>query len=551
MIKLENVSFRYEQRAQATVKNIDLDIKPGERVLLAGRTGCGKSTLLKIMNGLIPSCSSGEFTGCAYLDGRPTHVFSPSQLGKIVGTVYQNPDDQLFAMTAGDEAAFALENQGLPPEEIKARVEETLHKVGLAGLAERNIHALSGGQRKRLALASVLVTRPRALILDEPVSQLNPQAVSGFLDFLLELNLVHGITLIVVEHRVHELAAYFPRLCLMSEGSLVYDGKTDDVWSFIEGKGFLGLREPQCVTLCRRLGISPPLADAGLLAEKISAGLGGQRPAYEGNLPSLCKPGERAILADRVSFTYPGGQKAVLKDVSFAVCQGETVAIMGNNGAGKSTLLNLLAGLEQPGVGSIELLGGSVKKNRHNVAYLRQEPDLMLLCQSVREEIAFGPGKTAESIADTAEKLGLTKLMADYPLALSKGQRLRVILAALLAGQPGLLLLDEPTTGQDCQSLLDIKDLLSFYREQGGTVLFCTHDTELAAEIAGRVLVFEEGVLIKDGPPHEVFTDCEATGRGGLNTLPMLGLGRLLSFPPMLNVEEVAGYVRAASMGRG
>ena len=551
MIRLENVSFRYERREHATVKSISLDIKPGERVLLAGRTGCGKSTLLKIMNGLIPTCSKGEFSGRAYLDGRESVRYSPAQLGAIIGTVYQNPDDQLFAMTVGDEVAFALENQGLPQNEISVRVEETLCKAGLSGMAERNIRALSGGQKQRLALASALVTRPKALILDEPISQLNPQAVKSFLDFLLELNRDYGIMLIVVEHRVHELAAFFPRLCLMNEGRLIYDGETEKVWGFIDRVGFLGLREPQCVTLCRRLGIKPPLADTGLLAERLKAGLQGRYQAHAPIMRCCVKSNELALKTDGVFFTYPGGREAALKNVSFEIHKGEAVAVMGNNGAGKSTLLNLLPGLEQPETGKIELLGGSVRKNMHKVAYLRQEPDLMLLCQSVREEIAFGPGKTCACVENTAIKLGLFSLMDDYPLALSKGQRLRVILAALLASRPEILLLDEPTTGQDCQSMLDIKNMLDFYRKNDGTVLFCTHDTELAAEIADRVLLFEAGSLLKDGTTREILTDDELVRRGGLNPLPMLTLSRLIGCSPMLDVEEVASHVSAAVVGRG
>ena len=552
MVRLESVRFRYEKRDEATIKDINLSICQGERVLISGRTGCGKSTLLKIVSGLIPSMSGGEFQGQAWIDGMSTKDTSPARLGEIIGTVYQNPDDQLFAMTVEDEVAFALENRGVSPEVVKTRVHETLSAVGLDGMEERSIHALSGGQRQRLALASVLVTRPKVLILDEPVSQLNPQAVSDFLQLLLQLNEQQGITLIVVEHRVHELAAYFPRLVLMSEGSIIYDGQTAGVWDFVGETSPYGLREPENIQLSRLLGLSPLISNSGKLAESICKVSGNNfaKVANPRPRPILSCEGNTVASFSNIEFTYPGGKEKVLKNISFAVCQGEVVALMGNNGAGKSTALNLLAGLTIQDKGKIELLGSSVKQNAHKVGYLRQEPDLMLLRSSVYKEVAFGPKKSKEEIEKVLNELDLYRYFDDYPLALSKGQRLRVVLASLLAGKPELLLLDEPTTGQDYQSLVDIKKMIAFYKNEGGSVLFCTHDSELAADIADRVIVFEKGMLIKDDTPERVFCDSELIQRGGLNPLPMLILSRLLGIPPLIRVKEVADYVGKTALGR-
>ena len=549
MIRLEGVSFRYEKREQTTLKEIDLAVNAGERVLISGRTGCGKSTLLKIISGLIPSMSKGEFCGHAWVDDLLTTTVSPTRFGELIGTVYQNPDDQLFAMTVEDEVAFALENRGVAPELVKKRVEETLTQVGLAGLEQRSIHALSGGQRQRLALASVLVTRPKALILDEPVSQLNPQAVSDFLHLLLKLNEEQGITLIVVEHRVHELANYFPRLVLMSEGRIIYDGLTENVWDFIGETNPYGLREPENIQLSRLLGIKPVIAESQALAQHISK-VFEKKLAEPVNISCSTVYKDKVVEFSRVGFIYPGSAERALCDISFSLGRGEVVVLMGNNGAGKSTVLNLLAGLSTPDTGQVHLLGGSVPKNAYKVGYLRQEPDLMLLRSSVYKEVAFGPEKSKAEIDLVLRELSLYEYLNDYPLALSKGQRLRVLLAALLASKPKLLLLDEPTTGQDYQSLLDIKKMINSYKKEGGSVLFCTHDSELAADMADRVLLLEKGTLLKDDNPEYIFCDKELLQRGGLNPLPMLNLSELLGIPPFLRVKEVANYVGKTALGR-
>ncbi len=551
MIRLEQVGFRYATRTEPTLENINLLIHSGERVLIAGRTGCGKSTLLKVINGLIPACSKGFFSGSAMIDGLDTCRCTPEEMGMVVGTVYQSPDDQLFAMTVKDEVGFVLENQGISAALIEVRVAEALRQVGLQGLEKRSIHALSGGQRQRLALASVLVSRPKVLILDEPLSQLNPRAVSDFLQLLLELNQEFGITLIVVEHRIHELHTFFPRLVLLSRGRLVYDGLIQMAWETIGGNVRYGLREPQAVRLSRQLGICPLEADGVRLAGRIKQEyrLKTDVPEEKAAVRYQATVAKKAVVVNRVCFTYPGMKQPVLNDICLSLDQGEVVALMGNNGAGKSTLLNLLCGLIKPDRGEISIMGGTVKANSHRIGFLRQEPDLMLLRQSVLEEIAWGGGKEQARIEELLQQLGLADKAADYPLALSKGQRLRVVLAALLAKGPELLLLDEPTSGQDYRSMLDIRQLIDRYRQSGGTVLFCTHDVELAADIADRVLLFAAGQLIDDGSPHNVLVKKESIERGGLVFPPMLAISKALGMKAAITVKEVAAHVHTAVVG--
>lgn len=546
MLKIDKVSYRYANRKVNTLNNISLSIMPQEMVLIAGRTGCGKSTLLKAVNGLLLGTNGGSFSGDILFDNKSIMNMRPEEVGLLVGTVYQSPDDQLFAMTVEDEAGFVLENQGLPSEEIRERVQETLQKVGLEGLEKRSIYALSGGQRQRLALASVLINKPKILILDEPVSQMNPGGVADFLKLLSELN-AEGITIIVVEHRVHELAKFFRRLVLMYEGSIVFDGDIANAWGRIPNVSKYGLRRPQNVVLCEDLGLSRLSMNTDevikLIKEECTV-----RPAFGAAMPR--SGAELCLKVVDLFYRYPSAADNTLRGISFELCRGEVVALMGCNGAGKSTLLNILAGLEEETGGQAELLGGSVFDNAYRVAFLRQDPDLMLLADTVTEEIHWHNKAIDENVAQALmTELDLADKAADFPPALSKGQRLRVVLAALLAKKPEILLLDEPTTGQDQQSLLDIKNIIAAYTGKGGTVLFCTHDVELVTEIADRVLVMEAGVLIAEGTPSEVLSDRSVLAEGGLSLPPMLKISEALGLGSLITLKEVEACVSKTALG--
>ena len=461
MLKIDNLSYRYPSRKQFTLKNINLTLADGEMLLLAGRSGCGKSTLIKAVSGLLGSEERGELQGAIYLQGEDISKWPPEKTGQLVGTVYQSPDDQLFAMTVADEVGFALENQGEELEVIARKVSETLELVGLGGFEDYSIHKLSGGQRQRLALASILVTRPGLLILDEPVSQMNPQGVQSFMQLLVRLNREAGIAILMIEHRVNELCKYFSRLAVMRDGRIVYDGLVKDAWQAMTGRTDLGLREPQTVKLCRALQLSELTTDQGKIVRM---------------LRNECEPAEAAaqaqpagqqqplIEARDLYYTYPGSKEPTLKKLQFTLYQGQITAIMGFNGAGKSTLMNLLAGLTQTQQGSMLLEGKPVDKQLGKIGYLRQEPDLMLLADTVREELCWKNHTiTQQELQQLLEHMNLAEYADDFPLALSKGQRLRVVLGAMLAKKPALLLLDEPTTGQDEQSLAEIRRLLLDY----------------------------------------------------------------------------------------
>ncbi len=549
MLKIENLSYRYQSREQKTLKNINLTLADGEMLLLAGRSGCGKSTLIKAISGLLGSEERGDLEGKIYLAGEDVTLWPPEKIGQLVGTVYQSPDDQLFAMTVADEVGFALENQGEEEAVIKKKVSETLAMVGLAGFEEYSIHKLSGGQRQRLALASILITRPKLLILDEPVSQMNPQGVQSFMQLLVKLNKEAGIAILMVEHRVNELYQYFSRLAVMQNGQIIYDGTLAEAWEKLTGRPDLGLREPQSVKLCRALELAEITTQQTKIIEMIHKECI-INTAEEKN--SLRQVTQEAILeVNNVTFSYPGSKQPTLKNLSFTLAAGEITALMGFNGAGKSTLMNLIGGLAHLRHGSITLAGKDITKALGSVGYLRQEPDLMLLADTVREELCWKNHTiTPEKLTKLLEQLNLTEYADDFPLALSKGQRLRVVLGAMLAKQPKLLLLDEPTTGQDERSLSEIRKLLLAYKNNGGSVFICTHDLELAAQVTDRVIVLRQGEIIANAATHEVLSDNDLLCEGGLTSPTILPICARLGVPPCITVEEVQSYVRKAAVGR-
>lgn len=560
MLRIEDVSYRYQSRKEFTLKHVDLTLAEGEMVLLAGRSGCGKSTLIKIISGLVSEEGGGVLQGRIVLAGQDITWWPPEKIGQLAGTVYQTPDDQLFAMTVADEAGFALENQGAGPDEIREAVAETLAKVGLSGMENYGIHQLSGGQRQRLALASILITRPRLLILDEPVSQMNPQGVQAFMGLLQELNRQEKISILMIEHRVNELAGYFSRLAVMQKGRIVYDGPIEEAWPVLGEDREMGVREPQSVKLGRLLGLSRLTSDTRetirLIRRECEIRRGqGESPTFSMERLEIGRfsPERKfspVIEARDLVYRYRGANEDTLRGLSFALYGGQITALMGSNGAGKSTLLNLLGGLERQTKGVLLLAGNPLSEQLGEIGYLLQESDLMLLADTVKEELAWkNKEMTPERSRELLAKLHLTDNGGDFPLALSKGQRLRVVLGAMLAKKPRLLLLDEPTTGQDEASLAEIQKLLLLFKAEGGSVFICTHDTELASRIADRIILLARGRILADGGTAEVLGNRLLLQKSGLTAPAVLDIAEALEIPTCITEKEVTRYVHAAVVG--
>ncbi len=552
LIEIDKLTFTYGSRSSPTIAGITLTVDEGEFVLITGRTGCGKSTLLKALNGLIPHESGGAMTGRVRLGGRDTRELTVQELSRSVGLVFQNPEDQIFATRVYDEVAFVLENAGLDSGIIAARVKETLRDVGLAGKEDDSVHTLSGGQKQRLALAAVLAARPRAIVLDEPISQVDPLGASALLELLLRLNREKGLTVVIVEHRLQEVAAVCRRIVLMDAGRIAWDGAAADLFSTPRLLLDRGLRLPQPVAVCLGLGLLPPATSIEETVAKIRAAMPRLKPAAAAAPATTARPAanEELISLRDVYFRYNERSADVLGGVSLTVRRGEVVAVMGANGAGKSTLLQLLNGLLVPRAGEVRVRGGRPLAGRGQVGQVMQNPDLMLFCPTVEREIAFGAADR-QIVADLLARLGLEAQAGDFPLALSRGQRLRTALAAVLACRPAVLLLDEPTTGQDYAHIGAIAGLAGDFAAAGGVVVFCTHDAELAAGYASRVLVMKEGRLLLDGGPRQVFARGGLLATAGVRPPPAAAIGEALLARTTLSAEEVVAGVQQAFVGSG
>ena len=555
IIECRNVSFTYQNSAMPSLIDINWQINAGDFILCTGPTGCGKSTLLKAFNGLIPHEISGTLQGSIRVNGVDSLQSSVADLSRTVSLMFQNPDDQIFSTSIADEVGFALENMGMDPAEIRRRVAETLQWVGLAGREQGSVHALSGGERQRLALAAVLAIRPKVLALDEPISQMDPRGAMELLQVLQKLNAELGITIIVVEHRLHEVMPMCKQVMVMEQGRIAWQGSQQE--AFCQPDVFLrqGLRIPQTVHICHRLGLAAESATVEAAFAKINQAYPGcsaqPRPILQ---QCVADPVEPVIEVSDLEFQYDQHKGNVLDGINLTVPRGQFVVLMGNNGAGKSTLLHHICGLQKTQKGQVKLLGQTVKTLDRRVGMVMQNPDLMLFNSTVEQEISFGlqhglgRGKNLGSWRPLLERIGLGGLEDRFPLALSQGQRVRVAIASLLACQPEIMLLDEPTTGQDLGHIDDIIELLQEFAQTGGTVILCTHDTEVAARYAERVVVMTGGRIVADASPREVFSQDEMLSTAGLRSPTSLQLSRRLYGGCALGVEEVVRHVQQTGL---
>ncbi len=502
MISVEGLTFSYPKAARPVLDGTSFSIEPGELVLMIGPSGGGKSTLLRCLNGLVPHFHGGSFAGRVVVDGRDTREHQPRDLADAVGLVQQDPESQMVAETVEDEIAFGMENLGVTPATLRKRVEETLDLLRLAPLRARRLDTLSGGELQRVAIAAVLSMQPKALLLDEPTSQLDPQAAEELLTTVQRLNDDLGLAVVIAEHRLERVVQYADRvLYVPGDGSV----RPLDVRAAMEQ---LDGMAPPVARLGRALGWSPlPLSvregrrfAAGVQINCARATNGAQAS------------GDATIAVEKLSVSYEGAP--ALRDVSFAAHRGEIVALMGRNGAGKSTLLRALVGLLRIEGGSATVLGRDVTRTAteelaREVALVPQEPASVLYHDSVEAEVLDtlrGTGR-AGSVDDTLAEWQLEAFRNTHPLDLSAGERQRAALAAMLAGRPNVILLDEPTRGMDYTTKELLVANLRRRCDDGATVILASHDVELAARCAGRVLLLAEGRIVIDGPAREALTE--------------------------------------------
>jgi len=512
MISIENLTYYYPDSEEASLDNINLTIEEGEFILLLGPSGCGKSTLVQCLNGIIPKVTGGDLTGEIFINKKNVRDHKVYQLSTDVGLVFQNPDTQLFGLTVEEDVAFGPENLGIEREGIRARVKHSLETVGLKDLKDRFTFTLSGGEKQRTAIAGNLAMEPKILVLDEPTSDLDPAGTKEVFETLKHLNRDRRITIILIEHKIDEVMGLADRSVVMDKGRIILDGNTYDIFSQdLDVLEEIGIHLPQLMGISSLLEVSPSYDD-------IVSGLGSLNGSFK-DLPAASHPvrGPPQVVFENVEFGYHDGNLA-LKGVNLEIRRGEFVALIGPNGSGKTTLLSCLIGLNRPTAGRILIDGQDIRKRgvaeqAQVVGYLFQNPDYQLFTDTVYEEVAFGlknrqsrPDDIEKRVDQALEMMELSVYRDRHPHSLSRGQRQRLAVASILSMEPDIIVLDEPTTGQDRGHLNKFLARMKMLNEAGKTIILISHDMGVVAEYASRTIVMKDGGILMDAGTREVFS---------------------------------------------
>ena len=553
IISFRNFSFQYRAQKRPTLTDIDLEIYPGERVLIAGPSGSGKSTLAGCINGLNPFSNPGACTGTLTVDGVDAPHSSLFELSAHVGTVLQDPDGQFIGLTVGEDIAFALENSCTPQDEMHAITRHAAELVGIENHLGYAPHELSGGQKQRVSLAGVMVDQVKILLFDEPLANLDPATGKQAIELIDEIQKKTDTTVLIIEHRLEDvLWRNVDRIVLVNGGTILADLRPDELLS-----GSLlaenGIREPLYITALRYAGVDitpdkhPAHVDSLVLDDTDTQKL---RDWFTARPRPAAQPEREPLLEVKgLSFCYQKGQQT-LQDVSFSIGKGEMVSIVGRNGAGKSTLSKLICGFETPDAGEIFLNGKplaeeNIRRRAQHIGYVMQNPNQMISKTMIYEEVALGlqrSGLTEEQIREKVE--ATLKVCGLYPFrnwpisALSFGQKKRVTIASVLALEPELILLDEPTAGQDFRHYTDIMEFLRGLNARGVTVVMITHDMHLMLEYTRRALVFCDGRLIADRTAAAVLCDPALVEQAALKETSLYTLANRCGIAPAQEFVE-------------
>lgn len=532
IISFQDYGFQYAAQAKPTLNYINLDIYPGEKVLIAGASGSGKSTIGSCINGLIPFAYPGESTGKLLVDGKEPSKSSIFELSHTVGTVLQDTEGQFIGLTVGEDIAFALENDCVPQEEMKETVERVAKLVDIEHHLQYAPHELSGGQKQRVSLAGVMVDQVKVLLFDEPLANLDPAAGRTTIELIDMVQQKTGAAVIIIEHRLEDvLWKKVDRIVLMEEGSIVVDMPTEKLLAsnlLLEH----GIREPLYLTALRYAGIpiteqmQPQHVDSLQLTKEQKEQLVNWYHSASGRVQKT-EEKEELLQVEHLTFGYTP-ELMNLKDVSFTIHKGEMVSIVGRNGAGKSTLAKLICGFEKPTSGSISMEGrdlsqDTIKERAANIGYVMQNPNQMISKPMIWDEVEMAllslPMTEEERKSRVEETLKICGLypFRNWPIsALSFGQKKRVTIASILVQRPGIIILDEPTAGQDYEHYTEIMEFLKELNGQGYTIVMITHDMHLMLEYTSRAIVFSEGQLLADTSAVHVLNNPELVRQANL-----------------------------------
>ena len=568
IISLKDVTFSYKGSKRRALDGITLNVKQGECVAILGPTGAGKSTLACVMNGTAPRFMDGSLAGDVTVDGMVPAKVGTAQMASRVGLVFGDPDTQLFGMTVEEDVAFGPANLGLGYEGIMERVSKSIGDMRLSGLERRAPHRLSGGQKQATAIAGVYAMLPKIMVLDEPTSMLDPEGKARVFGIVRMLKEQLGVTVVLIEQEVDDILNLADRVFVMRSGKFVLSGTPREVFGRVEELRQAGVRVPQIVEFGTLVGATetPFSIEEAMLAvgsEPTTVGDATKAPSRAAHEVHKVHDAGNAqddavVQALNVEFTYPGGARA-LDGVNLAVGRGDFVAIVGQNGAGKTTLTRHFNGLLRPSSGDIRVLGRSaqgvptIELCRH-VGYVFQNPDEQLFCTSVQEELKFGPTNigadphvTSQRVEEILGDIGLAKYREVWPKYLTKGERQRLALASVVAMDPDVLIVDEPTTGLDWVESLQILDYLERLRnERKKTIIIITHDMNIVSLYARRVVVMAKGRVVGDGTAREIFSQPDLMELACLRRPPIADLSQALWGEVLLTPAEAAARLLAA-----